>query len=54
MKEKEKQRTSEAAETQANANNKTPILPVECSEEEALNNSAQPTLADPEILSEIT
>ena len=53
MKEKEKQRAAEADETQANVDNKTPILPVENHEKDALNNSAQPPLADPEILPEI-
>ena len=54
MKKKEKQRASEAVETQANADHQIPILHVKYPGKEALNNSAQPPLADPEILSEIT
>ena len=54
MKEKEKQRAAEAAETQANADHKTPILPMEYLEKEALNNLAQAPMADPEILPEVT
>jgi hypothetical protein len=54
IKEKEKQRAAEADETQANADNKTPIHPLENPEKVALSNSVQPPLADPEILPEIT
>ena len=54
MKDKEKQRATEVAETQANTNNKAPILPVEYPQKKAPNNSTQPPLADPEILPEIT
>ena len=38
IKENEKQRATEATKTQANADHKTPILPVEYPEKEALNN----------------
>jgi hypothetical protein len=54
MKEKEKQRATKATETQANADHKTSIVPMEYPNKEALNNSAQQPLADPEILPDIT
>jgi len=56
MKEKEKQRATKAAESQVNADrHKTPIIPsLEYQEKKALNISAQSSLANPQILPEIT